>query len=1468
MSEDDIMKRKYIFASALIMILIALTFASCDGKVTGGGNNVTPGPNPPVDVKNVSVEPISGEVVIHEKNIADFNFTTLFLINSDGLDILVQPSYLDLSHVPSVAGETGYVTCTYGGKTARCDITVKGVEYDLQLVVPEVTVNQLQFDEGCDFLEFFRATADGDEVAITKNMVTDTVKREPGDYTVTVSFMGNEKTLLVHMQEAHDVEAVVSYKLFEIESTEVATFDYKQLFSLYLDGVMIGITDDMLDTSALGTAEAGKVYEVTLTYSYKNENVVKKAKVRVIEPKTIAITAKNIVTYPNSGYIDLTTLFTITRGDEVIPVTIDMISGNIDYAKEGDNDIVLTYGSEKAHANVEVRRGVVIKMPKGDTIIVPKGMDKNAYSFASDFSVIINGMAFPHVDTYIDASEVDFGTVGVYPVTITIPYGYTPVNESATIKYVVVENAYTVNIVEEEVVLAKGTKTYNVLRNVSVRINGKNKVLTYDKKIAEADTAAVWVELLSEPVDFDAIGNQPVKLALYVNGVDAEPVTTEFTVRIKSDVSVTATGKVVFVGDTVFTRDLFSVKDGSDDIKVTSDMVEGKVDTLTPGVYTVAIDYLGLTAESKVVVLSDEIVGTYKTNMTTIPPEVDTDADTGSDDEYGYSDPEYYPEEQTSVSVLKDMVVSRDGTITVNGQKTTVVDGIDQSTIIVKAGTNRFTLHIDDGIVVVDPDNSLKMAFHDAKRPIVYFKDDVWELEERVTVNRGKNYVLSVTYSTFSIDTFHIKNIATGESRWFALYTRMLAKTSSDTVYKVTWGEGKFSDGFIPAKYEEGALLYEGIEYPFVMTDGKTAVMKTEDDERIFANMTFKGTINGVDARLTTDNYEAFTLKSAGSTIFSASRYDINTMVNGGPDYKRNTVFLYSYEKDVYSYKFELDTENKTFTEVAKDSLFGKYEYNGRFFFLDGYGTGIAKLVEKGYQTEKFAYYLNGNEVTIKFTEPSYDFAYGDTARFFVHPFGNLLTVKYMEGNAFEGAEFVNTHITTGAIIDVDTTRFEKGTYTLVYPKIYDAIHITTKDGELKGEAKESCIDLTKVKTGSAGFYQFTITLDIDGEKVNAYYALQILGIVYSGNPLVADYGKGVTGGAVSLSIDKYGQLTVDCGEKYVGIAHIADDNSSFYAKALNDDGGYIEVKGRTVADGLIFVRGTGAVSFSDYFTSGTASVAGGDGGILRRFTSDGKDVYMFALSSQSIGEVVSLSLISGDDISSDGAVVGITTTSGTIIASITKWGDATKGLLVADKYRGTYVSSEHETESVTIDGFGNFSTVTVSGNTLSGTYSINSDGTLLLCLENGNMRIIKADIATGTFDGVQFDFNAILSGKTFGASYIYTCENSDAWGYTAETTFVFTSYTEVKVASVSPEHDEGDDMCYADKYSPCFANESGMKGSYSIKGNKVTVTVGEAVFVFEIDDVLSPTELTCTSTTLSGNEHGYFKVGQKFYAQ
>ncbi|MBQ8323258.1 MAG: hypothetical protein IJX91_04760 [Clostridia bacterium] len=1416
------------------------------GSETGSDNTQTDSDNTQTDSGSSSADPVvvitpvSESVDIKDEEIASYDFTKLFSVTSEGAALTVDASWIDVSALSQTAGSYE-ISCDYGGASAKICVNVLATVYDVQLSLEEITLNKSLY-ETYDFKSLFTVLADGENVEITDDMIETDLRAEAGSYTYTVTVKGVSKTLKVQLTNEHDILIVNTYPEMAISETELADFDYTKLFSLYVDGVQVKVTADMIDASALADAAAGNRYAVSLAYTQDDSTLEETAYVNVKEAEALTINAKNVVTYPNGEFIDLTTLFEIRRGEEIIPVTDDMITGSIDYTTVGENQITLEYEGEIKTAVVEVKRGVIINYKLADTIVVKKGTDMFSYSFANDFVVTINGIRFTGIDGYIDTTEVDFDTVGEYTATLTIPYNEKTVGLSgvkfdyieAAIRYVVVEKDYELSVNAESVRLPLGTTEYNVFGNLKLTINGKNQTLTQNKDYVDVITC--YAELLSDPIDFNDAAEQEVCVAVYVNGTENDPVTVRYTVQIQSDIVITPTDKVVYAGQTLFTTDLFTVTEGGTEIEPTYEMITGKADVFTPGVYLVDIDYKGVKAQARVVVLDNAIKGVYHTELKTI---VETSNDT--DEEYGT--------ETTTATTLEDLVIDEDGKIAIGGRELTLLNALDENTLLLKYRSYEYTMYISDGIVVLDPDNSIRLSYNNDKRPMVYFDADTWTVEEHVTINYGSTYVLQGTYAGhYSIDAFRLVSTENETELWYGLNVLLVDRNSADTVYSVSWGEVEFAEDFVRETGAQSSAVMNGTTYKFTMTSATVATAKRETAEKKYTNMTFTGTIDGAEAKLYADQYEGFSLYIGTEKIFGASTLEISEMKNGGVNYAEDTVFFYDYDDAVYSYKFVLDVESLTFTVAERDGLFGKYETDGKFIFLDGYGTGVVSFDTSSYYTTQLAYSLHDRKLDLRYVNTTYKFQYGTYATLFIDPFMNVLTAADFADPKLNGTEFVNSVVTNGAIVRIHSYKVGAASDSVAKAQLYSNIEIVTKDGALDSTQKKSYINTSCIRFNTPGFYQMIVTVD----SVQAYYTIQVLEAVYADNALAKTYGAGVLFPQNSFSIDQYGQATINVdGTMYSGNAKITEVSDAFLINASCEGKAAITLKGERLADGLVLVRCTGGAVFNDYFTTNNYTVSGTSDFILRGFAAGERTVYVYSKSETALGEIVTVESLS--DTVALGAILKITATDGEHYVKLLGFSDVKKGLEKADAYRGAYTVGD---ATLTLDGFGNATLGTASG-----AYTLN--GRVALVTVNDKTSVYRLDNATYTAAllDIKLD-NSLVNGKTFGASYYFTC---DGYMYLAETTFEFGDNGVVTVRSTSSEHDNGEDACTTDLYAPDFASASGVAGTYSVNGNKLTVTVAGKTFVFVIGNVVSVDSITCETTTAASDAHGYFSVGTVF---
>ena len=298
------------------------------------------------------------------------------------------------------------------------------------------------------------------------------------------------ETLIITVIDAFQIEILNSYSEYELTKAELSDFDYKQLFSIYVGGIAEEVKDEYIDISALDGAEEGNAYPVTINFEKNGRTAQSTVNLKIVAKTQLSVTAKTVVTYPNSEDIDLKTLFEVKRGNQILTVTDDMISGTVDYSKEGDNEITLNYGGRVATAIVKVKLGVIINYAAADTVLIQKGTDISGYDFGADFSVVINGVKFTALDkSYFDLTDVDFAKTGEYKAKIRIPYNTKPLSLTGVqfdyfekeITYEVVEKKvdYSIKVLEETVMLPSGTTKYNVFKNVDVVIDGVKRTL-YD----------------------------------------------------------------------------------------------------------------------------------------------------------------------------------------------------------------------------------------------------------------------------------------------------------------------------------------------------------------------------------------------------------------------------------------------------------------------------------------------------------------------------------------------------------------------------------------------------------------------------------------------------------------------------------------------------------------------------------------------------------------------------------------------------------------------------------------------------------------------------------------------------------------------------------------------------------------------------------------------------------------------------
>lgn len=1461
--------KKFKIYSFFIFILILLGLTGC--KTSCKKCNETPVEKPPVDpvtcthidenidyicdlckkeLERPTVNPIieiqttTKSIELKDEKVNSFDFKQLFTIKKDKINIDILDSYINKGSLSdeNVLPGTYTVTCEYENKSASVEVVVIATIYEITLEIDEITINK-SLVETYDFISLFKVYKDGKKLNITEKMISSNVTNEEGKYEFTITYKNVSKTLIVNVTNNHKLEVIPAFNEYSICISDINIFDFKKLFCIYLDGKIVEVTNEMLNFTTIESPVIGGEYNLELTYSYENDQVKNCIKIIVVKDDEIKINAKNIVIYPNQEQVDLTSLFTITKGEQNIIVTHDMIEGSIDYSKEGINHITINYMNISAVATVEIKRGVIIDYTYGDSIVITKGTNQDSYPFINDFRILINGILFTNISNkYIKDSNVDFSTPGEYQLTIAIPYNDKKFGLSGvkfdyfekTITYVVVENDYQIQVISDEVVLPIDSNSYDPFNNLNVYINGRKQKLTNIKEYVDVITC--YAKVVSKPIDFNYIGIQEIIVEVYANGVNNDPVIVRFNVIIESDIVITSINKSIYTGDTVYAKDLFEIKKGSETIEISNDMITGILDVYTPGKYYLEINFEGITKIATVVVLDGNMKGNYVTNTNTFYVEEDDDS----------GDIDYY---SLDSGYEKELKILDDGTIIYQKNPVEIIEGINESTFRIKIKSYEYTLYYDNGIIVLNPNNDIKLTFNEDKVPMVFFNKNIWTLEDKISINYSSVHAINATFITYTFDAYKITSLKTNESYWYGMKINLVDKMNSDTVYTIDWDYIEFGEGFVPNANSISTLKFKDESHKFKMNDSNVGVINKVSSTKEYANKVFVGSYDGLPAELRATEHEGYYFYVNGEVKAIASIADINNMQNGGTNHLEKTVFIYDWTESIYSYKFKVDPVNNTFEYIERDSYYGMYKTDNMYVFIDGYGTGFVNFNSKSYYNYSFEYTVNDGLINAKFINTKPTFEYGEIIKFYIPEFKNIIEIKDCYQEKYIGILLENVDITTGAIVRIDSYRVGQDSDAVAKANLLNNIHIITKDKELSYDEKVKCIDTSRIRFNTPGFYQMTITINVDGNDITQYYAIEVLESIYQDKPIIGAYGNGVIFDNYSLELNKYGQVILICDNVVYNGFFTINENNTFNANVYDDNYKKVNITGNYLSDGLISVKCTGNITFNDYFTKGSVNVIGTKGCYIREIIVNNKSIYIYSEAQNGFGEIVELNIIDGTSINSIGTIIELNSTKGEIYLKINGWGNVNTGLILSDIYRGTYINEGNPT--IVLNGFGN-----ATINNIPATYEMNGRVGILTTASDVFVYNFNIDNFTYKILDVKLD-NSLVEGKTFVANHTFYC---GYYAYTAQTKFIFASKGVVTVISTSDSHDSGDDSCTDDIYEAPYANKTGVKGTYNVSKNILTVNVNGYTFTFVINDVVNSSYITCKTNTLTSDQHGYIE--------
>lgn len=1406
-----------------------------------------------VRVQDIYVITVSRTALtLESKNFDSYNFLSLFSATKNGKPFQLTEDNLDFSDCPRWSGK-GTLVCKAGNYSKSVDVTVTPNEY-----LPGVRMDSMSISLArvatYDFTSLFSLKIDGESVTVTPDMISGTVQAKAGEYTLSLTV--NEMSVSVRVTVlAHEVVNLVKcYPNISLSLAQAKTFDATRLFSLYVDEVAVPVTADMIDDSQLKNAMQNGVVSVSFSYKLSDNTVFQEtASVTIADQTlTVAAVAPTVEVYPNSVPLNLASLFVIVDNGKDVEVTMDMIDGTVNYTKSGDYVITCTYEGVSATATVSVKDGVVI-VTQSDVVEVKAGTDIATYNFANDFTMVVNGITFTNVDRYITfdggktVAQLEDPTflVGDYNVTLTVNYNDKTVSStgnvaftkvSKTIVYRVVANTYVVQL-DKDVVSLEDPSGFDVFSNVKVYLNGQ----ALSKKLVDSPDKTDAMSLYADvKTQFNPnLSWQTVEMDIYVNGVGYTPVHVKYEVEIKDRLEIVAHDQIVFSGETLYTTDLFEIYQNGEIVTVLPQYVSGKVDVFNAGVYHVTISYGDVTKTARVTVLDRDLIGSYLAATLTVATESSEDSDG-------------YVTDATNVRRYGDFVVNADGTVVLCGTAG-YISVANDDTIHVKVGNFDYYLYYEDGVVVLEYVNALHMRYSEDGiiRSLVYVSKDKYTVSAPLQINNQSTHVIQADgRGYFTLEVAKITDKKTKDFFWYGLKVTIKETIGSDVYYLVDHGKVTLPDGFDPRAGAEATYNFKGEQNKFAVGDDEVMCRISDDKSKInvFAG-NYTGTYNSQRATLDISSLGGATFKIAGKTEFEASYLDVSSMHHGGSIESENIFFAYrayfgQVETHYYSYKFVLDTTNKTFTVVEKDNLFGYYACGDKYFFLDGYGSGVAHLEGSNYDLADLVYSLENGELNVDFVDTNATFNYGTSATFYMSQLLNTLTVKKLGDGSLDGQKFVNTQIVDGAVVNVNTFTFPVQATNKAPEEFYSSIDVVTKDGSWTLEEKKNSANVA-TKTicwNKAGVYRYSIKVKVNGQSVLSYFTVEVLAEIYKDSPFVGNYVNSFGGEVCTLELTKNGVATLKLSDRtYTGLFDVYGDKAIVKVSAVGYAPLTFEVT-MPVAHTVTFkLQGIGTV-----FASRDAIAQTGAGAVTLTRVSDGEGGYAYFLTNGFDTKLITPTF--------DDNKVVLTVNGKQVLYRIDSWAGATSGLTQADGLQGVYIGIG--SKDIKLDGFG---VLTISGSL--GSYTICRNNSLFVTIDGINYAFQLGD---GVYSEIEIPTpQQLVAGNTFSGDVLFNCDTQ--YNFTAQTTFVFDLDGGVTVLSTSSMHDDGDYACENDVYNCPLVNKA---GTYVASGRSIVVTIGEYTMTFTFDDPLYPTKIVCFSSNMTKEIHGGVTEGCTFVLQ
>ena len=172
----------------------------------------------------------------------------------------------------------------------------------------------------------------------------------------------------------------------------------------------------------------------------------------------------------------------------------------------------------------------------------------------------------------------------------------------------------------------------------------------------------------------------------------------------------------------------------------------------------------------------------------------------------------------------------------------------------------------------------------------------------------------------------YLVNKKTNQGFWYGLKTSLIEKSGADCYYSHQYGEFNPDSNFDLVVGNNYNIEFLGEKYFFSLTSNETGkIVNTSELERKYSNLTFNGTIEGKNAVLSFNENQTISLNVEDKELFSVIFNGYASLPNGGINYNDDIIKIYDGQEG-YSYEFNLDLANSTFTVTEYNHLFGLYQ--------------------------------------------------------------------------------------------------------------------------------------------------------------------------------------------------------------------------------------------------------------------------------------------------------------------------------------------------------------------------------------------------------------------------------------------------------------------------------------------------------------------------------------------------------------